>query len=103
MASFSRLEPVRTLRELGAGLDEIREVLASETTLSSVATRHLELLEGQLRLLRYQASGAAGGRPATANRRRRLRGVGLMHKLANMSDEQRERLIDASGTKAPTI
>ncbi|ARF53287.1 MerR family DNA-binding protein [Streptomyces gilvosporeus] len=42
---------VRTLRELGAGLDEIKSVLSSKTTLHELATAQLALLDQQIRLL----------------------------------------------------
>jgi hypothetical protein len=35
--AIARLELVRTLRDLGAGLDDVRRVLAAETTLSAGA------------------------------------------------------------------
>ncbi|HEX2132046.1 MAG TPA: MerR family transcriptional regulator [Actinophytocola sp.] len=49
--AIARLELVRTLRELGAGLDDIRRLLADETPLRDLATTHLAL-ERQLRQLR---------------------------------------------------
>lgn len=50
--AIARLELVRTLRELGAGLDDIRRLLADETPLRDLATTHLALVERQLRQLR---------------------------------------------------
>jgi DNA-binding transcriptional MerR regulator len=47
--AIARLELVRTLRDLGAGLDDIRRVLAEETTLHDLAATHLRLVEDQLR------------------------------------------------------
>ncbi|MDR7276769.1 MerR family transcriptional regulator [Catenuloplanes atrovinosus] len=90
VAGIARLELVRTLRELDAGLDEIRRVLAGEATLRDLAATHLELVERQEGRLRTRRAvlrtilrqGSTGER------------VTLMHKLAGMSDEERDRLID---------
>jgi DNA-binding transcriptional MerR regulator len=49
--AIARLELVRTLRELGAGLEDIRRLLADETTLRDLATAHLALVERQTRRL----------------------------------------------------
>ncbi|WP_433157285.1 TIGR03086 family metal-binding protein [Kribbella sp. CA-247076] len=48
-----RLELARTLRELGVGLATIRDVLDHEDTLSQVASTHVDVLEVQIRLLRW--------------------------------------------------
>jgi DNA-binding transcriptional MerR regulator len=46
--AIARLELVRTLRELGASLDDIRRLLADETTLRDLVTAHLALVERQM-------------------------------------------------------
>ncbi|MEV6233809.1 MerR family transcriptional regulator [Saccharopolyspora shandongensis] len=90
VTAVSRLELVRTLRELGAGLDEVQRVLARETTLSHLARTHLELLEEQMRLLQTRRAVLR----AVVKLDRSTEEVRLMHKLAQMSDEERNRLID---------
>ncbi|MEV0697416.1 MerR family transcriptional regulator [Saccharopolyspora sp. NPDC050389] len=90
VTAISRLELVRTLRELGAGLDEVQRVLARETTLSHLARTHLELLEEQMRLLQTRRAVLR----AVVKLNRSTEEVRLMHKLAQMSDEERNRLID---------
>ena len=90
VSAISRLELVRTLRELGAGLEEVRSVLARETTLPRLAETHLALLEEQMRLLRTRRAVLR----AVVKLRRSTEEVRLMHKLARMSDEERNRLID---------
>jgi DNA-binding transcriptional MerR regulator len=45
---------IRTLRELGVGLDDIKRVLAAETSLAEVAAEHARALEAQISLLRLQ-------------------------------------------------
>jgi DNA-binding transcriptional MerR regulator len=88
--AVSRLELVRTLRELGAGLDEVKRVLARETTFAQLATKHLELVEEQMHLLQTRRAVLR----AVVKLDRSTEEVRLMHKLAQMSDEERNRLID---------
>jgi DNA-binding transcriptional MerR regulator len=88
--SITKLELVRTLRELGAGLDEVQRVLARETTLSSLADAHLALLEQQMRVLRTRRAVLR----AVVKQDSTIDEVRLMHKVAQMSDEERYRLID---------
>jgi hypothetical protein len=57
--AIAQLEFVRTLRDLGAGLDDIRRVLATETTLHDLAAAHLRLVEEQL--LRSEHRNRRGG------------------------------------------
>lgn len=47
-ASVARLEPIRTLRELGLGLDDVRKVPAGETTVAQVAAAHVAALDAQI-------------------------------------------------------
>src|SRR5688500_17588206 len=46
--AVARLELVRTLRELGAGLDDIRQLLAEQITLRDLAAAQLTLIDRQL-------------------------------------------------------
>jgi DNA-binding transcriptional MerR regulator len=52
--AVARARLIRTLRELGVGLDDIKRVLAAETSLAEVAAEHVRALEAQIRLLRLQ-------------------------------------------------
>ncbi|MBW4706147.1 MULTISPECIES: MerR family transcriptional regulator [unclassified Micromonospora] len=90
VSAIARLELVRTLRELDAGLDEIRRVLAGEATLRELATTHLALLARQETRLRSRRAvlSALLRQDSTAEQ------VTLMHKLVGMPDEERDRLID---------
>ncbi|MDP9793395.1 DNA-binding transcriptional MerR regulator [Catenuloplanes nepalensis] len=90
VAGLARLELVRTLRELDAGLDEIRHILAGEKTLHDLATTHLELIERQEARLRSRRAVLRTilRQNSTAEQ------VTLMHKLAGMSDDERDRLLD---------
>lgn len=90
VAAITKLELVRTLRELGAGLDEVQRVLSRETTLAGLAAAHLALLEDRMRLLRTRRAVLR----TIVNQDSTTDEVTLMHKLAHMSDEERNRLID---------
>ncbi|MFF5441749.1 MerR family transcriptional regulator [Streptomyces achromogenes] len=48
-ASAARLELIRTLRELGLGLEEVRTVLAGERTVAEVAATHVAALDARIR------------------------------------------------------
>lgn len=88
--AIARLELVRTLRDLGVGLDEIRRVLAAQATLHDLAVAHLRLVEDEMR--RFQARRAVLRtivRQHTDTAR-----VSLMHKLVSMSDDERDQLIN---------
>lgn len=52
--AVARARLVRTLRELGVGLDEVKRVLAGEASLHEVATAHARALDAQIRVLRLQ-------------------------------------------------
>jgi DNA-binding transcriptional MerR regulator len=52
--AVARARLVRTLRELGVGLDDVRRVLAAEATLAAVAAAHADALDAQIRMLRLQ-------------------------------------------------
>lgn len=87
--AIARLELVRTLRDLGAGLDDVRRVLAAEGTLRDLAVRHLRLVEDQLRQFhaRRAVLRTIVRQPTTAEQ------VSLLHKLVSMSDDDRDQLI----------
>ncbi|WP_033343171.1 MerR family transcriptional regulator [Catenuloplanes japonicus] len=98
VSAIARLELVRTLRELDAGLDEIRRVLAGEATLRELAVTHLALLTRQEARLRSRRAvlSAILRQDSTAEQ------VTLMHRLAGMTDEERDRLIDDFWTEVCT-
>lgn len=88
--AIARLELVRTLRELGASLDDIRQLLADEITPTDLATAHLALVERQLS--RFRARRAV--LRTIVRQRSTTAQVSLMHKLVSMSDDDRVRLIE---------
>lgn len=86
----ARLALVRTLRDLGVDLATIQRVMARDITVPEVAAAHAEALDVQIRTLRMRRSvlRAVAGRGSTAKE------MELMHKLANLSERERRRLID---------
>ncbi|WP_433789190.1 MerR family transcriptional regulator [Actinoplanes sp. CA-252034] len=90
VSAIARLELVRTLRELGGSLDDIRRVLAGEATLRELAATHLALLTEQEARMRTRRAvlSAIVRQDSTAEQ------VTLMHRLVGMPDEERDRLID---------
>lgn len=88
--AIARLELVRTLRELDAGLDEIRQLLAGERTLHDLATAHLALVERQARRLRARRAVLR----TIVRQRSATEQVSLMHKLVSLSDDDRDRIVD---------
>ncbi len=88
--AIARLELVRTLRDLGAGLDDIRALLAEETSLHELASTHLELVERHLRDLRARRAvlRTIVNQPTTTEQ------VTLMHRLVSLSDDERNQLLD---------
>ncbi len=83
--AIARLELVRTLRDLGAGLDDIRRVLTAETTLPDLARAHLRLVEDQLRQFRARRAMLR----TVVRQQTTTDQVSLLHKLVSMSDDAR--------------
>ncbi|MCY7343133.1 MAG: MerR family transcriptional regulator [Pseudonocardia sp.] len=88
--AVARLDLVRTLRELGLGLDDVRLVLDHRRTVEDVAASHVQAIDHQIRTLRNQraictllARGGPSARKAT-----------LMNDLARLSAAQRQQMID---------
>ena len=83
---------VRTLRELGVGLDTIRRVVERQLTLGEVAAEHAAALDVQIGVLRLRravltAAARREGEPTPEEMER-------MHQLAKLSEAERRRLID---------
>ncbi|MFJ9590367.1 helix-turn-helix domain-containing protein [Streptomyces acidicola] len=89
-ASVARLELIRTLRELGLGLDDVRGVVAGETTVAEVAVTHVAALDAQIRALKLTRAvlSTVARRGSTAEE------MTLMNKLARLSAAERTRIID---------
>ncbi|MFE2517565.1 helix-turn-helix domain-containing protein [Streptomyces mirabilis] len=89
-ASVARLELIRTLRELGLGLDAVRKVLAGETTVAEVAAAHVTALDAQISSLKVTRAvlSSVARRGSTAEE------MTLMNKLARLSAAERKRIME---------
>ncbi|MFD9375908.1 MerR family transcriptional regulator [Streptomyces sp. NPDC059999] len=85
-----RLELLRTLRELGMDLATIRRVLDRELSVAEVAAAHADALDVQIRVpqLRRSVLRVVAGRGSNPEETK------LMHRLTQLSGEERRRLID---------
>ncbi|MDC0771483.1 MerR family transcriptional regulator [Streptomyces sp. HD] len=88
--AVARLALVRTLRELGLGLDMIRRVVDQELTLGEVAAEHAAALDAQIRVLHLRRAVLT----VAAEREPTPEEMELMHHLATLSAAERRRLID---------
>jgi DNA-binding transcriptional MerR regulator len=89
-AAVARLELVRSLRELGLDLGTIRRVLDREVALSEVAAAHAEALAVQIRALRLRRAILT----AVAERGSTTEELNLMHRLARLSETERQQLVE---------
>ncbi|WP_433330893.1 MerR family transcriptional regulator [Spirillospora sp. CA-294931] len=87
--AVARLDLVRTLRDLGVDLATVQRVLAREVTIPEVAGAHAEALDVQIQTLRLRRAVLR----AVAKRGSSPEEMELMHKLAQLSDEERRRII----------
>ncbi|MFD0339119.1 MerR family transcriptional regulator [Streptomyces sp. NPDC127117] len=85
-----RLELLRTLRELGIDLATIRRVLDRELSVAEAAAAHADALDVQIRVLQLRRSvlRVVAGRGSDPEETK------LMHRLTQLSGEERRRLID---------
>jgi DNA-binding transcriptional MerR regulator len=87
--AVARLDLVRTLRDLGVDLPTIRKVVNRELPLPAVAAAHAEALDVQIRILSLRRAVLT----AVARRGSTPEEMELMHKLARLSEDERQRLI----------
>lgn len=87
--AVARARLVRTLRELGVGLDDVKRVLAAEASLQDVAAAHARALDAQIRVLRLQRAVlravARSTRPEELER---------MTDLTTLTAEERRRVLE---------
>ncbi|GAA3863997.1 MerR family transcriptional regulator [Streptomyces lacrimifluminis] len=88
--SVARVELVRTLRELGLGLDDVCRVLSGSTTVAEVADAHVAALDAQIRSLKVSRAvlSTVSKRGSTAEE------TALMNRLARLSAAERKQIID---------
>jgi DNA-binding transcriptional MerR regulator len=87
--ALARLGLVRTLRDLGIDLPTIRRVLEREVSVPDVAAAHAAALEAQIRVLRVQKAVLQ----AVARRGSDPQELQRMHRLAQLSDDERKRIV----------
>jgi DNA-binding transcriptional MerR regulator len=88
--AVARLDLVRTLRELGLGLEIVQAVLGRRRTLTEVADVHVRALDAEIRTLRLRRAVLR----AVARRGSTTEETTLMHKLARLSARERQQIID---------
>jgi DNA-binding transcriptional MerR regulator len=86
----ARLDLVRTLRELGFGLDVIEAVLSRACTVAEVAAAHVTVLDAQIRTLRLRRAVLS----TVARNGHTIEEAHLMSKLSQLSARERQRIID---------
>ncbi|CAM3819580.1 MerR family transcriptional regulator [Kibdelosporangium persicum] len=86
----ARLDLVRTLRELGIDLDTVERVLREQVTVADVAQAHVRALDAEIRTLRLRRAVLN----SVAKRGSTTEEMKLMHELAKLSAQERQRIID---------
>jgi DNA-binding transcriptional MerR regulator len=89
-ASVARLELIRTLRELGLGLADVRRVLAGETTVAQVAAAHVVALDAHIRSLKVTRAVLS----TVAKRGSGAEEMTLVNRLARLSAAERRRIVE---------
>jgi DNA-binding transcriptional MerR regulator len=87
--AVARVRLVRTLRELGVSLTDVRRVLAAEASLEEVAAAHARALDAQIRVLRLQRAVLRAVARFT-----RPEELELMTDLTTLTAEERRRILD---------
>jgi DNA-binding transcriptional MerR regulator len=89
-AAVARLDLVRTLRDLGLGLDDIRALLGGRASLAEIASVHAAALDAQIRVLRLRRAVLRG----LAARGGHLEEARQLTDLARLSARERQQIID---------
>ena len=87
--AVARARLLRTLRELGVGLEDIKRVLAAEVSLPEIADRHARALDAQIRTLRLQRAVLRA--VATSTNAKELQ---RMTNLTSLTTDERRRILD---------
>ncbi|MEV6033963.1 MerR family transcriptional regulator [Nonomuraea sp. NPDC052116] len=88
--AVARLDLVRTLRDLGLGLDAVQQVLEQRATLSEVADLHVKALDAEIRTLKVRRSVLR----VLANRDSSTKEIALINALARLSARERQQILD---------
>ncbi|WP_329110197.1 MerR family transcriptional regulator [Micromonospora sp. NBC_01699] len=89
-AAVARLDLVRTLRELGLDLDTVRRILDRQSTVGDVARAHVRAMDARIGALALQRAVLR----SVAQRDSTIEELRLMHDLARLSAQERQRMID---------
>jgi excisionase family DNA binding protein len=89
-AAIARLDLVRTLRDLGLGLDDIRAVLGGSKSVAELATVHAAALDAEIRVLRLRRAVLR----VLATRGSSTEEAKLVNDLARLSARERQQIID---------
>ncbi|MDP9865395.1 MULTISPECIES: MerR family transcriptional regulator [Streptosporangium] len=90
VAAVARLDLVRTLRELGLDLETVRRILRVQGTVAEIAGAHADALDAEIRVLQLRRAVLR----SVARRGSTTEEMRLMHRLARMSAQERQRVID---------
>jgi DNA-binding transcriptional MerR regulator len=88
--AVARIDLVRTLRELGLGLEAVQQILRQQTTVREVAQAHVAALDAEIRALRLHRAVLR----TVAKRSSTVQEMILMQKLAKLSAQERRKMID---------
>ena len=89
-AAIARLALVRTLRDLGLGLDDIRQALEGRKSVAELASVHVSALDAQIRVLRLRRAVLR----VLAARGSDIEEAKQMNDLARLSAQERQQIID---------
>jgi DNA-binding transcriptional MerR regulator len=87
--AVARARLLRTLRELGVGLEDIKRVLSAEVSLAEIAARHARAIDAQIRTLRLRRAVLKA--VATSTNAEELQ---RMTDLTSMTADERRRILD---------
>ncbi|MEH1098738.1 helix-turn-helix domain-containing protein [Micromonospora sp. CPCC 205561] len=88
--AVARLDLVRSLRELGFGLDDVRRILERRTSVREVAQAHGRALDAEIRALRLRRAVLR----SVARRGSTTEELRLVNDLARLSARERQQIID---------
>ena len=89
-ADIARLDLVRTLRDLGLGLDDVRAVIGGRKSVAELASVHVAALDAQIRVLRLRRAVLR----VLAARGSDIEEAKQMNDLARLSARERQQVID---------
>ena len=87
--AVARARLVRTLRDLGIGLVDVKRVLAAEVSLSDIAALHARALDAQIRTLRLQRAVLRAVARSTDSQE-----LERMSDLTTLSADERRRILE---------